>query len=522
MEVEVYPNLFNALTCLRSETTDRSIWVDALCINQNDWPEESRELPKMGDIYKRAKAVTIFLGCDQELRKRAVDNISGLERTCDEARLDSKSVLEGLVQLGRQEWWTRVWILQEFYLAKKDPEWSWGTKTERGVWETKTVTNSILRQDMGSMMEALSNSLFIQQVPIPGPSPRIKSLPIIKQLKRNLSLISRGFHIEPDIYDNPKERYREIWAECKRPHDLIYGLKEIFPPRIGHLITNDYSRALEEIWAVMAVILLIEYHWGDLFWWYPSRLPHQDKLPSWLPDLRYRVLPEDNEIIPDTIVDIEDGSHERRNPTFRIEDQVLHMQGIPLGVVDVVFEIEAHQDIDLVEQLEQFDRHILTSGHFCAPYPAVSDASATNSAARLQCHDVYEYVQTSLQDYAETNFSNQTPVIVEKFLQSALEDFVEAAIFDQPVLKAGLLAIVMNTPNHDTSNCPGSFHVCYQQRNLKIVSSITSCDNSSEITSLASHLIIVAERLHRLSNQSQEPTANHLLSPIERLACKQL
>ena len=100
MEVEVYPNLFNALTCLRSETTDRSIWVDALCINQNDWPEESRELPKMGDIYKRAKAVTIFLGCDlgpsissslspiaaffefccrgQELRKRAVDNISVL------------------------------------------------------------------------------------------------------------------------------------------------------------------------------------------------------------------------------------------------------------------------------------------------------------------------------------------------------------------------------------------------------------------------------------------------------------
>jgi Heterokaryon incompatibility protein (HET) len=50
----VRPNLFAALKCLRSETDDVWLWVDAICINQEDDDEKNHQLPKMPDIYRRA------------------------------------------------------------------------------------------------------------------------------------------------------------------------------------------------------------------------------------------------------------------------------------------------------------------------------------------------------------------------------------------------------------------------------------------------------------------------------------
>lgn len=55
-------NLFAALCCLRRNLIEGFIWIDALCINQNDEIEKAEQVPRMGRIYQNASEVLIWLG----------------------------------------------------------------------------------------------------------------------------------------------------------------------------------------------------------------------------------------------------------------------------------------------------------------------------------------------------------------------------------------------------------------------------------------------------------------------------
>lgn len=59
---EVTPNLFDALRRLRLPDKRRTLWVDAICINQEDIAEKSTQLPLMRDIYLKASAVVVWIG----------------------------------------------------------------------------------------------------------------------------------------------------------------------------------------------------------------------------------------------------------------------------------------------------------------------------------------------------------------------------------------------------------------------------------------------------------------------------
>ncbi|KAF2750086.1 HET-domain-containing protein, partial [Sporormia fimetaria CBS 119925] len=61
-------NLHHALNDLRSnpwdviKKTPKRIWVDAVCINQEDLEEKNHQLPLMETIYTKAKVVYCWLG----------------------------------------------------------------------------------------------------------------------------------------------------------------------------------------------------------------------------------------------------------------------------------------------------------------------------------------------------------------------------------------------------------------------------------------------------------------------------
>lgn len=60
--LEVTCNLVVALRSLRCLDSPRVFWVDAVCINQEDEEEKSKQIPLMHDIYATAKSVLIWLG----------------------------------------------------------------------------------------------------------------------------------------------------------------------------------------------------------------------------------------------------------------------------------------------------------------------------------------------------------------------------------------------------------------------------------------------------------------------------
>ncbi|KIM93944.1 hypothetical protein OIDMADRAFT_136971, partial [Oidiodendron maius Zn] len=55
-------NLYQALLHLRLPSLTRVLWVDALCINQNDLKERNKQVSQMGRIYLSAGHVIVWLG----------------------------------------------------------------------------------------------------------------------------------------------------------------------------------------------------------------------------------------------------------------------------------------------------------------------------------------------------------------------------------------------------------------------------------------------------------------------------
>lgn len=55
-------NLGAALCALRLPSRVRHVWVDAICINQDDIRERAMQVAEMGHVYRNATRVLIWLG----------------------------------------------------------------------------------------------------------------------------------------------------------------------------------------------------------------------------------------------------------------------------------------------------------------------------------------------------------------------------------------------------------------------------------------------------------------------------
>ncbi|KAK0645797.1 heterokaryon incompatibility protein-domain-containing protein, partial [Cercophora newfieldiana] len=59
---QITPNLHSALRHIRDTGRERVLWIDALCINQDDLEEKSSQVQRMAGIYQLAERVLVWLG----------------------------------------------------------------------------------------------------------------------------------------------------------------------------------------------------------------------------------------------------------------------------------------------------------------------------------------------------------------------------------------------------------------------------------------------------------------------------
>lgn len=120
----VRENLYGALRRLRHLSKQRILWVDAICINQEDDLEKGHQVDMMSRIYTFATTVIAWLG-DVHPRQNAccTDILNHLRKESDQLPMPrGTSTKEDYLQVGSQifdsPWFSRVWIVQESVLPR--------------------------------------------------------------------------------------------------------------------------------------------------------------------------------------------------------------------------------------------------------------------------------------------------------------------------------------------------------------------------------------------------------------------
>ncbi|KAI6351571.1 hypothetical protein MCOR25_009866 [Pyricularia grisea] len=76
----VRKNLFNALSSIRLDHRDRIVWIDALCIDQDNPHERNHQVAQMAQTYECAKRVLVWLGIGNERKNSVIKWMSALDK----------------------------------------------------------------------------------------------------------------------------------------------------------------------------------------------------------------------------------------------------------------------------------------------------------------------------------------------------------------------------------------------------------------------------------------------------------
>ncbi|PWY71802.1 HET-domain-containing protein [Aspergillus sclerotioniger CBS 115572] len=95
------------------------LWVDALCINQDDLIERKEQVMLMSRIYTKATMVLVWLGIEDESVEHAVEFVNDLQtESYGEAMNHSDRVQAAADWWRNRTWFTRAWVIQEVALAQ--------------------------------------------------------------------------------------------------------------------------------------------------------------------------------------------------------------------------------------------------------------------------------------------------------------------------------------------------------------------------------------------------------------------
>lgn len=133
--LDVRMNLWHALSHLRHTGEKRVMWVDAICIDQNNENEKNHQIPLMAMTYGRALNVMVWLGDHDEI-DRAVDlrAVASFASSQDLSWLKQPQFRAAEAAIGNLvgvAYWRRAWIIQEIgaameiqvHVGKQNMDW---------------------------------------------------------------------------------------------------------------------------------------------------------------------------------------------------------------------------------------------------------------------------------------------------------------------------------------------------------------------------------------------------------------
>jgi Heterokaryon incompatibility protein (HET) len=308
-------NLVAALRALRYTDKPRTLWIDALCINQSHAKsalhERGHQVSLMKGVYQSAERVIVWLGESKEWTAEFFANLHKLASphlTTDEAcqlisshgretRSRDWIFVKWLWEFITRAWWRRLWVLQEFALAR---EALVACDAHLIAFNQVLRAFKIIRQ----ASKRLNNSRADSQrfISWGGYTSMIENL-------RRYGLCTFSYQEGPlDLAgQNPQlleeqafVRFAKLLAGCRfqlstDPRDMVYGILGLSEDIVNNQITARYDLSTREVY--MQTTLKLIHKTKSLFMlgqaqiamWKPANSGLKTAqlaswIPSWVPD----------------------------------------------------------------------------------------------------------------------------------------------------------------------------------------------------------------------------------------------
>jgi hypothetical protein len=282
--VKITRSAQDVLQNTRSSWKTKTVWIDAICIDQSSNEDKAQQIPLMPLIYQNAAEVIVWLGPS----KRAVLATELVNRVFLANRLSSSSQTRFTYQIPKEaaralkimlskQWFERCWVVQEVVAAKKaqvivrygHESLSW----KRLSWFTDTISRDPALLNM--LSERIGYSGLEQATALRNANV-IRRFSLIRSEKEPLSLV---FYLIQMF----RLRSRFKATEVK---DRIYALQGLSGAKPN--LVPQYEKSLGEIFIDVARIAATT----SPPQWQLDFLPHAGlafnskipNLPSWTPD----------------------------------------------------------------------------------------------------------------------------------------------------------------------------------------------------------------------------------------------
>lgn len=241
LHINELSSIFEEGLCRQSESGQANLflWVDAICINQRDIDEKSEQVPRMTEIFSSAYTVLIWLGAFEKLGRKILgielllhllESMSPLDQFAKptltfvlspEPRDPGEAatrLLETYMEIMRNDWFRRGWVVQEYALSQQKPCGLLGNAlfSFQALNAVGSVLSQLLLERQDDLLKDWADSL--------GLNPEIMNQFAFGPTCMRDLIASREFR-EKSLAD---QLLSIIMNQCPKstavPHDKIYGL----------------------------------------------------------------------------------------------------------------------------------------------------------------------------------------------------------------------------------------------------------------------------------------------------------
>ncbi|TQN71098.1 Heterokaryon incompatibility protein 6, OR allele [Colletotrichum shisoi] len=260
------------------------IWADAICINQKDMNERSRQVKRMRTVYGKALIVSIWLGSvpdaaipdmaqlhDLVLKsadKEAASEV--LEATLTDP--DKKQAIKRAVDVVvKKSYWSRVWVIQEKCLGPFNPSILFGTFRMGLI-------------PLHNFLQAASNI----NGAVRAREKAWRVLKLVELVTANQERVRRGY-AQTDSERRKDQDELGLLLTIGRMagsldlRDRLYGLMGMIPEYVAQHIEPDYAKEVEDVFCDFAKALITGFKSFDVV--LTGTKESTLKLPTWVPDL---------------------------------------------------------------------------------------------------------------------------------------------------------------------------------------------------------------------------------------------